>query len=155
MYSKAQWTTLGPQFLHMQGISYIATYLHLWSVDIKRRFWWEVFVYLFWFRSGVIGFMLCSTEGPPVNFRHPINPLNPEKNGVAKGPPKFYNSEVLHPNASFAFFLFLSNFRIINSSLVFCFCYHRSILLHSVFLLLWMFIQKDIDKNLRLEWEKK
>ncbi|XP_027921665.1 spermidine synthase 2-like [Vigna unguiculata] len=46
------------------------------------------------YASGVIGFMLCSTEGPPVNFRHPINPLNPEKNGVAKGPPKFYNSEI-------------------------------------------------------------
>ncbi|KAG5039532.1 hypothetical protein JHK85_012008 [Glycine max] len=44
--------------------------------------------------SGAIGFMLCSTEGPPVNFKHPINKLNPEKNGVAKGPPKFYNSEI-------------------------------------------------------------
>ncbi|TKY55186.1 Spermidine synthase [Spatholobus suberectus] len=44
---------------------------------------------------GVIGFMLCSTEGPPVNFKHPISRLNPEQNGVAKGPPKFYNSEVI------------------------------------------------------------
>ncbi|XP_020227876.1 spermidine synthase 2 [Cajanus cajan] len=46
------------------------------------------------YASGVIGFMLCSTEGPPVNFKHPINPLNPEQNGVAKGPPKFYNPEI-------------------------------------------------------------
>uniref|UniRef100_I1JZX5 PABS domain-containing protein n=2 Tax=Glycine subgen. Soja TaxID=1462606 RepID=I1JZX5_SOYBN len=50
--------------------------------------------------SGAIGFMLCSTEGPPVNFKHPINKLNPEKNGVAKGPPKFYNSEI-HATAFF------------------------------------------------------
>lgn len=48
------------------------------------------------YASGVIGFMLCSTEGPPVNFKHPINPLNPKHNGVAKGPPKFYNSEVIY-----------------------------------------------------------
>jgi len=53
---------------------------------------------LFLFSSGVIGFMLCSTEGPPVNFKRPINPLNPKQNGVAKGPPKFYNSEVVHWN---------------------------------------------------------
>ncbi|RZB56042.1 Spermidine synthase isoform E [Glycine soja] len=46
------------------------------------------------YASGVIGFMLCSTEGPPVNFKHPINKLNPEKNGVAKGPTKFYNPEI-------------------------------------------------------------
>ncbi|XP_047171249.1 spermidine synthase-like [Vigna umbellata] len=46
------------------------------------------------YASGVIGFMLCSTEGPPVNFKHPINPLNTKQNGVAKGPPKFYNSEI-------------------------------------------------------------
>ncbi|EEF52028.1 spermidine synthase 1, putative [Ricinus communis] len=44
--------------------------------------------------SGMIGFMLCSTEGPPVDFKHPINPLNPENYGVAKGPPMFYNSEI-------------------------------------------------------------
>ncbi|KAF2314696.1 hypothetical protein GH714_030074 [Hevea brasiliensis] len=43
---------------------------------------------------GMIGFMLCSTEGPPVDFIHPVNPLNPENYGVAKGPPLFYNSEV-------------------------------------------------------------
>ncbi|XP_057418778.1 spermidine synthase 1-like [Lotus japonicus] len=46
------------------------------------------------YASGVIGFMLCSTEGPQVNFKNPINPLSPENYGVAKGPPKFYNSEI-------------------------------------------------------------
>ncbi|KAE8124187.1 hypothetical protein FH972_019093 [Carpinus fangiana] len=45
--------------------------------------------------SGVIGFLLCSTDGPPVNFKNPINPTEPnESYGVAKGPLKFYNSEV-------------------------------------------------------------
>ncbi|XLR23878.1 hypothetical protein HN51_070290 [Arachis hypogaea] len=44
--------------------------------------------------SGAIGFMLCSTEGPEVNFKIPVNPLNPKKNGVAKGPTKFYNNEI-------------------------------------------------------------
>ncbi|XWS37374.1 hypothetical protein CRYUN_Cryun19dG0037500 [Craigia yunnanensis] len=46
------------------------------------------------YASGVIGFMLCSTEGPAVDFKHPINPLNPESFGVAKEPPKFYNSDI-------------------------------------------------------------
>ncbi|OIW17723.1 hypothetical protein TanjilG_29073 [Lupinus angustifolius] len=46
------------------------------------------------YASGVIGFMLCSTEGPTVDFKHPINPLKPGQNGVAKTPPKFYNSEI-------------------------------------------------------------
>ncbi|KAF5459875.1 hypothetical protein F2P56_019787 [Juglans regia] len=45
--------------------------------------------------SGVIGFLLCSTEGPPVNFKIPINAIDPnESYGVAKTPLKFYNSEV-------------------------------------------------------------
>ncbi|XP_062169812.1 spermidine synthase 1-like isoform X1 [Alnus glutinosa] len=45
--------------------------------------------------SGVIGFLLCSTEGPPINFKNAINPIDRnESYGVAKGPLKFYNSEV-------------------------------------------------------------
>ncbi|KAJ7956260.1 Spermidine synthase [Quillaja saponaria] len=45
--------------------------------------------------SGVIGFLLCSTEGPYVDFRNPINPIDTEKAfGVANKPLKFYNSEV-------------------------------------------------------------
>lgn len=49
--------------------------------------------------SGTIGFMLCSKEGPAVNFRQPINPI--EKIGAADSttiPLKFYNSE-LHSSA--------------------------------------------------------
>lgn len=42
--------------------------------------------------SGVIGFMLCSTEGPPVDFKQPVNPI--DENDSSNGPLKFYNSEV-------------------------------------------------------------
>ncbi|RZC17115.1 Spermidine synthase, partial [Glycine soja] len=44
--------------------------------------------------SGVIGFLLCSTEGPYVDFRNPINPIDLETNLISKQPLKFYNSEV-------------------------------------------------------------
>jgi spermidine synthase len=45
--------------------------------------------------SGVIGFMLCSTEGPPVDFKHPVNPIDANDNhSNSLGPLKFYNSEV-------------------------------------------------------------
>lgn len=45
--------------------------------------------------SGVIGFMLCSTEGPPVDFRHPVNPIDEkDEQSKAKGPLKFYNAEI-------------------------------------------------------------
>ncbi|KAL5544238.1 hypothetical protein UlMin_008022 [Ulmus minor] len=43
--------------------------------------------------SGAIRFMLCATEGPEVDFNHPINPLNPKSCVVAKEQPKFYNSQ--------------------------------------------------------------
>lgn len=43
------------------------------------------------FCSGVIGFMLCSTEGPDVDFKHPVNPIDDSK---SSGPLKFYNAEV-------------------------------------------------------------
>lgn len=45
--------------------------------------------------SGVIGFMLCSTEGPEVDFRHPVNPIDKiEDHGNGERPLKFYNSEL-------------------------------------------------------------
>lgn len=45
--------------------------------------------------SGVIGFMLCSTEGPEVDFKHPVNPIDAvEGQGNPKLPLKFYNSEI-------------------------------------------------------------
>ncbi|CAN6896643.1 unnamed protein product [Brassica oleracea] len=40
---------------------------------------------------GVIGFMLCSTEGPDVDFKHPVNPIDDSK---SSGPLKFYNAEI-------------------------------------------------------------
>uniref|UniRef100_A0A803LB90 PABS domain-containing protein n=1 Tax=Chenopodium quinoa TaxID=63459 RepID=A0A803LB90_CHEQI len=46
------------------------------------------------YQSGVIGYMLCSTEGPPVDFLHPVNPLDEKENsGISNQPLKFYNSE--------------------------------------------------------------
>ncbi|KAH7291442.1 hypothetical protein KP509_29G017000 [Ceratopteris richardii] len=46
--------------------------------------------------SGVIGLMLCSTEGPSVNFRQPVDPIEKQvsKQGKAKAPLKYYNSEM-------------------------------------------------------------
>jgi spermidine synthase len=45
--------------------------------------------------SGVIGFMLCSTEGPAVDFKNPVNSIDENENcSVSKGPLKFYNSEI-------------------------------------------------------------
>lgn len=39
--------------------------------------------------------MLCSTEGPEVDFRHPVNPIDKtEGDGNTERPLKFYNSEV-------------------------------------------------------------
>ncbi|KAI4382595.1 hypothetical protein MLD38_008540 [Melastoma candidum] len=45
--------------------------------------------------SGVIGFMLCSKEGPEVDFKHPVNRIDTDENIVKfKRPLKFYNSEI-------------------------------------------------------------
>ncbi|KAH6760512.1 spermidine synthase 3 [Perilla frutescens var. hirtella] len=45
--------------------------------------------------SGVIGFMLCSTEGPPVDFVHPINPIEKLEGALHyRRELKFYNSEI-------------------------------------------------------------
>ncbi|XP_068642345.1 spermidine synthase 1 [Aristolochia californica] len=45
--------------------------------------------------SGIIGFMLCSTAGPPVDFKHPVNPIDEKADQCkAKGPLKFYNAEI-------------------------------------------------------------
>ncbi|KAF5746621.1 spermidine synthase family protein [Tripterygium wilfordii] len=45
--------------------------------------------------SGVIGFMLCSTEGPHVDFKHPVNPIDATCcHNKEKQPLKFYNSEI-------------------------------------------------------------
>lgn len=45
--------------------------------------------------SGVMGFMLCSTEGPAVDFKHPVNPIGADENhSKSRGPLRFYNSEI-------------------------------------------------------------
>ncbi|KAG4924408.1 Spermidine synthase 2 [Glycine soja] len=44
--------------------------------------------------SGMIGFMLCSTEGPPVDFKHPVNPIDENESQKSVRPLKFYNSEI-------------------------------------------------------------
>lgn len=69
--------------------------------------------------SGVIGFMMCSTEGPPVDFKHPVNPIDAnESNNNSRGPLKFYNSEVWFcfiPSASVVFFFLISSTNSCNS----------------------------------------
>ncbi|PIM97561.1 Spermidine synthase [Handroanthus impetiginosus] len=45
--------------------------------------------------SGIIGFLLCSTEGPPVDFVHPINPIEKLEGALEhRRQLKFYNSEI-------------------------------------------------------------
>ncbi|KAK4384864.1 Spermine synthase [Sesamum angolense] len=45
--------------------------------------------------SGVIGFLLCATEGPPVDFKHPINPIEKLDGALEyQRQLKFYNSEM-------------------------------------------------------------
>ncbi|XP_074572917.1 spermidine synthase 1-like [Curcuma longa] len=45
--------------------------------------------------SGVIGFMLCSTEGPAVDFQHPVYHIDQDEISIkSMGPLKFYNSEI-------------------------------------------------------------
>ncbi|XP_004509836.1 spermidine synthase 2 [Cicer arietinum] len=44
--------------------------------------------------SGMIGFMLCSTEGPTVDFKHPVNPIDEKESQKSVRPLKFYNSEI-------------------------------------------------------------
>ncbi|XP_064960104.1 spermine synthase-like isoform X3 [Musa acuminata AAA Group] len=44
--------------------------------------------------SGVIGFLLCSTNGPPVHFLNPINPIDKQETLKCKRELRFYNSEM-------------------------------------------------------------
>ncbi|CAN1320984.1 Spermidine synthase 2 [Linum perenne] len=45
--------------------------------------------------SGVIGFMLCSTEGPAVDFKNPVGSIDMETEyNKTTGPLKFYNTEL-------------------------------------------------------------
>ncbi|XP_078431212.1 spermidine synthase 3 isoform X2 [Wolffia australiana] len=44
--------------------------------------------------SGTIGFLLCSTEGPPVNFLDPVNPIETQGVNKFRRELRFYNSEI-------------------------------------------------------------
>ncbi|THG07236.1 hypothetical protein TEA_006250 [Camellia sinensis var. sinensis] len=45
--------------------------------------------------SGVIGFLICSTEGPPVDFIHPINPIENIEGALKhQRELRFYSSEM-------------------------------------------------------------
>ncbi|KAK0595813.1 hypothetical protein LWI29_010226 [Acer saccharum] len=56
--------------------------------------------------SGVIGFLICSREGPPVDFINPINPIEKIEGAVKhKRELRFYNSEI--HTAAFALPAFL------------------------------------------------
>ncbi|KAI4337956.1 hypothetical protein L6164_016317 [Bauhinia variegata] len=58
--------------------------------------------------SGVIGFVLCSTEGPPVDFVNPINPIEKVEGAIKhKRELRFYNSQ-MH-SAAFALPAFLKS----------------------------------------------
>lgn len=79
--------------------------------------------------SGVIGFMLCSTEGPTVDFKHPVNSV--EVNGIdtAKSPLKFYNSEVgsvVNPSKSSYITLMYFHLLRTETSLSLLFCWKSS-----------------------------
>lgn len=48
--------------------------------------------------SGVIGFLICSTEGPSVDFKNPVNPIEKLDGAIKhKRELKFYNSDVSVP----------------------------------------------------------
>ncbi|KAM7464611.1 hypothetical protein LguiA_032732 [Lonicera macranthoides] len=60
-----------------------------------RRLTLSVNVHVKFIFSGVIGFMLCSTEGPAVDFKHPVNSIDSnDLHCKSKGILKFYNSEI-------------------------------------------------------------
>ncbi|XP_024023875.1 spermidine synthase 1 [Morus notabilis] len=75
-------------WLHMHIIEdIVANCRHIFKGSVNYA-WTTVPTY----PSGVIGFMLCSTEGPHVDFKHPVNPI--DANDKSKRPLKFYNSEI-------------------------------------------------------------
>ena len=54
-------------------------------------------VFCFWVVfSGVIGFLLCATEGPPVDFKNPVNPIEKLEGALKyQRELRFYNSQVI------------------------------------------------------------
>ncbi|KAJ7943624.1 Spermidine synthase [Quillaja saponaria] len=78
-------------WLHMDIIEDIVANCRLIFKGSVNYAWTTVPTY----PSGVIGFMLCSTKGPPVDFKHPLNSIDLNDScNKSKGPLKFYNSEI-------------------------------------------------------------
>lgn len=53
--------------------------------------------------------MLCSTEGPVVDFKNPVNLIDEDENCSKTRPLKFYNSEV----SSLAILVFFTTFNFV------------------------------------------
>ncbi|XP_010551561.1 PREDICTED: spermidine synthase 1 [Tarenaya hassleriana] len=79
-------------WLHMHIIEDIVSNCHEIFKGSVNYAWTSVPTY----PSGVIGFMLCATEGPHVDFKHPVNPIDADESHVDSkgGPLKFYNTQL-------------------------------------------------------------
>ncbi|KAL3578240.1 hypothetical protein D5086_019744 [Populus alba] len=77
-------------WLHMNIIEDIVANCHQIFKGSVNYAWTTVPTY----PSGMIGFMLCSTEGPAVDFKHPVNPIDSNDSQSKSKPLKFYNSEL-------------------------------------------------------------
>ena len=102
-YSKALSTMHGPQFLHTQGMyaaSKFVIYFPFAWMSSKQAYPYDcphLCCFDFLHFSGMIGFMLCSTEGPTVDFKNPVYSID-EDDKQSTRPLKFYNSEVCCSN---------------------------------------------------------
>ncbi|KMZ61156.1 Spermidine synthase [Zostera marina] len=76
-------------WLHMHIIEDIVTICRQIFKGSVNYAWTTVPTY----PSGIIGFMLCSTEGPVVDFKQPVGFIN-ESTSNSDRPLKFYNKEI-------------------------------------------------------------
>ncbi|XP_026439860.1 spermine synthase-like [Papaver somniferum] len=88
-------------WLHTHLIQYLISIYRITFKGSVHYAWTSVPTY----PSGVIGFLLCSTEGPPVDFLNPINPIE-KIEGAVDFPRelRFYNSDVSRFNISLTLF---------------------------------------------------
>jgi len=119
-YSKVLSTMHGPLFLHTQGMhaaSKFVIYFPICMPLFKTKYPYDC-PYLccsdFFHFSGMIGFMLCSTEGPTVDFKNPVYSIDEDDSQQSTRPLKFYNSEVCAPTMMIFFpFTSTTNFFLI------------------------------------------
>jgi len=101
--SKVLSTMHGPRFLHTQGMhaaSKFVIHFPICMVVFKQTYPYDcpyLCCFDFLHFSGMIGFMLCSTEGPTVDFKNPVYSID-EDGKQSTRPLKFYNSEVCCSN---------------------------------------------------------